>query len=171
MTLQLILLCGLYVGLSLLVLYLIASSSIPWMLRLGIAVLVTLGYFASWTLWRDMAGWPARAVLPDRFLFHAATIIEPDDEKAEPGVIHVWATELLDEGPDKRPRSYQVPYLKSLHSKIQEAEARMRNGRPQIGHRESVKSGGFTVDGAMRRDEDEQQFNLGDLASPALPEK
>lgn len=171
MTLHLVLLCGLYVGLSLLVLYVIIATRIPWVLRFGLAVLVTCGYFASWSLWRDMAGWPARAVLPDDFLFHAATVVEPDDEKAEPGVIYIWATEILDDGPADRPRSYKVQYLKSLHSKIQEAEARMRNGRPQIGHRKTGEGGRITVEGMMRRDEDEQQFNLGDMPSPALPEK
>lgn len=171
MTLHLVLLCALYVGLGLLALYLLIGTRLPWLLRAVIVVLVSGSYFASWTLWQDLAGWPARAVLPERFLFHAATVIEPDEEKAEPGAIHVWATALTDEGPQDKPRAYRVAYLKSTHAQIQEAEARMRNGLPQIGKRRLAPDGGFTVAGVMKRQEEEQQFDLGNLPSPALPEK
>lgn len=171
MTLHLVLLCGLYVGLSLLVLFVLIGTRLPWLLRCGIVLLVSGSYFASWMLWQDVAGWPARAVLPERFLFHAATVIEPDEEKAEPGSIYVWATALTDAGPEPKPRSYRVAYLKATHAQIQEAEARMRNGLPQIGERKHAPEGQFSVAGAMKRQEDEQQFELGNLPSPALPEK
>lgn len=172
MTLHLVLLCGLYVGLSLLVLFLLIGTRLPWLLRAGLVLLFSASYFASWILWQDMAGWPARAVLPDRFLYHAATVIEPDEEKAEAGSIYVWATELTDEGPAPKPRGYRVAYLKSMHAQIQEAEARMRNGLPQIGQRKKLgPEGSFSVAGAMKRQEEEQQFQLGNLPSPALPEK
>lgn len=171
MTLHLVLLCGLYVGLGLLVLFILISTRLPWLLRAGVVVVVCGSFFASWQLWQDLAGWPARAVLPERFLFHAATIIEPDEEKAEPGSIHVWATALDDDGPAPKPRSYRVAYLKSIHAQVQEAEARMRNGLPQIGERKPETAGPFSVAGTLRRQEEEQQFVLGNLPSPALPEK
>lgn len=171
MTLHLVLLCGLYVGLTLLVLYLLIGSRLPYALRAVVVLLMSVSYFASWHLWQDVAGWPARAVLPDRFLFHAATIIEPDEEKAEPGSIYLWATALTDDGPEDKPRGYRVAYLKATHAQIQEAEARMRNGLPQIGQRKRAAEGQFSVAGAMKRVEEEQQFDLGNLPAPALPEK
>ena len=171
MTLHLVLLCALYIGLSMMVLYLLIGSRLPWLLRGALVVLVSASYFASWMLWQDLAGWPARAVLPERFLFHAATIIEPDEENAEPGSIFVWATALTDDGPIAKPRAYRVAYLKSTHAQIQEAEARMRNGLPQVGKRKLGPEGSFSVAGAMKRQEEEQQFDLGNLPSPALPEK
>lgn len=171
MTLHLVLLCGLYVGLSLLVLYLVVGTRLPWLLRTILVLVMSASYFASWILWQDLAGWPARAVLPERFLFHAATIVEPDDERAEAGSIYVWATKLTDEGPAEKPRGYSVPYLKNLHGQIQEAEARMRNGLPQVGKRKLAPEGDRSVAGIMVRKEEEQQFELGNLPSPALPEK
>lgn len=171
MTLHLVLLCGLYVGLTLLALYLFIGSRLPYALRAVVVLLMSASYVASWLLWQDMAGWPARAVLPDRFLFHAATVIEPDEEKAEPGSIHVWATALTDDGPEDRPRAYRVAYLRATHAQIQEAEARMRNGLPQVGRRKRETAGGFSVSGAMKRLEEDQQFELGNLPAPALPEK
>lgn len=172
MILHLVLLSGLYAALSLLLLYLLIGTRLHWLARAGLVALFSVGYFASWQLWQDMAGWPARAVLPDRFLFHAATITEPDDENAEPGSIYLWVTELREEeGPAEKPRAYRVPYLKALHSQIQEAQARMRNGVPQVGKRKVGSEGHISVAGVMRRQEDEQQFELGNLPSPALPEK
>ena len=151
--------------------YLIIGSRLPWMLRAALVTLVSVSFFASWQLWRDVAGWPARAELPEHFLFHAATVVEPDPEKSEPGSIYVWATELTDEGPAGMPRSYRVNYLKSMHGQLQEAEARMRNGLPQVGKRKLGADGNLSLTGVMKRQEDDQQFELGNLPSPALPEK
>lgn len=169
--LELVLLCVLYVGVALMVIYLVIGSRLPWMLRAGLVVLVSVSFFASWLLWRDVAGWPARAALPDNFLFHAATIVEPDPEKSQPGSIYVWATELTDNGPVGMPRAYRVNYLKSTHTQVQEAVARMRNGLPQVGKRKRGAEGTVALAGVMKRKEDDQQFELGNLPSPALPEK
>lgn len=169
--LELVLLCVLYVSVAFMVVYLIVGSALPYLLRAGLVVLVSVSFFASWQLWRDVAGWPARAELPDRFLFHAATVIEPDPEKSEPGSIYVWVTELTDDGPVGMPRAYRVAYLKSMHSQLQEAEARMRNGVPQIGKRKRGTEGNISLNGVMKRTEDDQQFELGNLPAPALPEK
>ena len=168
---ELVLLCALYVGVALMVVYLVIGSRLPLVLRAGLVLLVSVSFFASWLLWRDVAGWPARAELPDNFLFHAATIVEPDPEKQQPGSIYVWATELTDEGPAPMPRAYRVSYLKSTHAQVQEAEARMRNGNPQVGKRKRVAEGNLAIAGVMKRQEDEQHFELGNLPSPALPEK
>ncbi|MCC2655187.1 MAG: hypothetical protein K0Q76_295 [Panacagrimonas sp.] len=169
--LELVLLCMLYVSVAFMVVYLIVGSTLPYLLRAGLVVLVSVSFFASWHLWRDVAGWPARAKLPDQFLFHAATVIEPDPEKSQPGSIYVWVTEITDDGPAAMPRAYRVAYLKTTHSQLQEAESRMRNGLPQIGKRKRGPEGTFSLNGAMKRVEDEQQFELGNLPSPALPEK
>ena len=172
MTLHIVLLSGLYTALTLLLLYLLIGTRLPWLARAGMVLLFSGAYFGSWLLWQDLAGWPARAVLPDRFLFHAATITEPDEEKAEPGSIYLWLTELHDEeGPIAKPRAYRVPYLKSLHTQVQEAEMRLRNGMPQVGRRKLAVDGQISVAGTLQRKEDDQQFELGNLPSPALPEK
>lgn len=172
MTLHLVLLSGLYAALTLLLLYLLIGTRLPWAVRVSLVGLFTGAYFGSWLLWQDMAGWPARAVLPDRFLFHAATIVEPDEEKAEPGAIYLWLTELRDEqGPVEKPRAYRVAYAKTLHTQVQQAEMRLRNGMPQVGERRSGLEGQLSVSGTLQRIEDEQQFELGNLPSPALPEK
>jgi hypothetical protein len=169
--LELVLLCVLYVSVAFMVVYLIAGSALPYLLRAGLVLLVGVSFFLSWHLWRDVAGWPARAVLPEHFLFHAATIVEPDPEKSEPGSIYVWVTELRDDGPVGMPRAYRVAYLKSMHAQLQEAEARMRNGLPQVGKRKRSAEGTLSLNGVMKRTEDDQQFELGNLPSPALPEK
>jgi hypothetical protein len=58
-----------------------------------------------------------------------------------------------------------------MHAQLQEAEARMRNGLPQVGKRKRSAEGTLSLNGVMKRTEDDQQFELGNLPSPALPEK
>ena len=164
-------LSALYAGLAALLLYTLVSARIALVLRAGLVVLATGAYFMTWKTWNDVSGWPARAEMPERFLFHAATIVEPNDKAGVQGTIYVWATEITDEGPVGVPRSYRVAYLKSLHSQLREAESRMRNGVPQIGKRKRGPEGNISVSGAMKKVEEVQQFELGNLPSPALPEK
>lgn len=171
MTGSLLLLAGLYAGLGALVLYVLISARLPLVLRATIVALVTAGYFLTWQTWNDMAGWPARAEMPERFLFHAATVVEPDEERGTPGSIYVWATELTDDGPVGVPRAYRVDYVKRLHGALREAEARMRNGVPQVGKRKLGSTANLSVSGAMKRKTEDMQFELGNLPSPALPEK
>lgn len=171
MTGSLLLLVGLYAGLGALVLFVLVASRLPLVLRAGIVVLVTAGYFLSWQTWNDMAGWPARSELPEHFLFHAATIVEPDQERGVGGWIYVWATTLTDDGPVGVPRSYRVEYLKKLHNEVREAEARMRNGLPQVGRKKAAPAAARSPNGALRKQVDPQNFELGTLPSPALPEK
>lgn len=169
--LELVLLCALYVSVASMVVYLVIGSRLPLMLRAALVVLVSISFFASWLLWRDVSGWPARAELPDNFLFLAATVVEPDPEKQQAGSIYVWGTELTEDGPAAMPRAYRVKYLKSMHAQVQEAESRMRNGVPQVGKRKHGAEGNLAITGVMKRSEDDQQFELGNLPSPALPEK
>lgn len=172
MTLHLVLLSGLYAALTLLLLYLLIAGRLSWIVRGTLVVLFTLAYLGSWQLWQDLAGWPARAVVPDRFMFHSATILEPDEEKAEKGHIYLWLTALVDEeGPAQKPRAYALPYSQSLHTQVQQAEMRMRNGMMQVGERTNSTDGRFSVVGALKRPEEEQQIQLGNLPSPSLPEK
>lgn len=53
--------------------------------------------------------------------------------------------------------------LKSTHAQIQEAEARTRNGLPQVGKRQLGPEGGLSVAGAMKRQEEEQQRAMSRL--------
>lgn len=168
---SLLLLSGLYAGLGALVLFVLIAARLPLVLRASIVALVTAGYFVTWQTWNEMAGWPARAQMPERFLFHAATIVEPDEEQGSPGSIYVWATELTDDGPVGVPRAFRVAYVKKLHGELREAEARMRNGLPQVGKRKIGAKGNVSITGAMKRKTDDIQFELGNLPSPALPEK
>lgn len=171
MTSSLVMLSVLYASLAALLLYTLVSARIALILRAGLVVAFTAAYFLTWKTWNDVSGWPVRAEMPERFLFHAATIVEPDEKAGNQGTIFVWATELTDDGPVGVPRAYRVAYLKSLHSQLREAESRMRNGVPQIGTRKRGPEGHINVSGVKKKVEEVQQFELGNLPSPALPEK
>lgn len=118
--------------------------------------------------WRDLRGWPAEAPLPPRFVFYASVISEPDAQRA--GSIELWVAALDEHGVATAPRAYRRPYNRAEHGLIQQAEARMRNGQPQVGTVvESSDEQGLARD--ARRIASAARFVLDDLPAPALPEK
>ncbi len=171
MSSDLVLLLVFYVGVGLLASWLAAVSRLPVALRLLVVVLVGASDFYCWQLWRDVTGWPTQEPMPEHFLFHAATIEEPDDSTGNPGSLILWATRLSDSGPDGPPRSYRIAYKRSLHEQVQGALERMRQGHPQIGSLSENDSAEGRGRGLFSPDEQPPEFELRTLPAPALPEK
>lgn len=122
--------------------------------------------------WQQMAGWPTVSPLPDRFLYHAASIREPNAATGDPGLIHIWATELTPDGPAAEPRAYVLPYAAEDQKQIQDARERQRQqGLPQIGRKGGARNQSNVVSDAKRSAGALPSFTLGDLPDPALPEK
>lgn len=130
----------------------------------GVAVLSQMG-------WQRMAGWPTHAELPPRFLYHAASIREPNAGKNDPGLIHLWATELRPDGPAPEPRAYELPYTPEDHQQIQAARERMRQGLPQVGRLARGNEGNGRIANGRQSATAGPSFVLADLPEPALPEK
>lgn len=122
--------------------------------------------------WQRMAGWPTAAPLPPRFLYHAASVREPNPAKNDPGLIHLWATELGPTGPVAEPRAYILPYSKEDHQEIQAARERaMRSGLPQVGRLQRGNEGNGRIVTGRQSGAPGSTFRLADLPEPALPEK
>lgn len=130
----------------------------------GLAILSHLG-------WQRMAGWPTKAPLPERFLYHASSIREPNPAKNDPGLIHVWATELRPDGPAPEPRAYELPYTQEDHREIQQARERIRQGLPQVGRLLRGAEGNGKVAPGKQSASPGAHFVLADLPEPQLPEK
>jgi len=172
MTSDLVLLVVLYAAVALMACWLAAVSRMPVLLKLVAIVLIGASDFVCWQLWRDATGWPTEEPMPKNFLFHAATIEEPDEHSGSKGSLLLWLTTLKNDGPDGPPRSYRVPYKRSLHEQVQLAMDRMREGHPQIG---SIKENDNGESGRGRGmfsiEEPPPDFELRTLPAPALPEK
>lgn len=168
----LVLLSLLYFLLALLVLALMIRTALPARLKSLLIVAFIGAAVLSQHGWKQMAGWPSSAPLPDRFLYHAASVREPNAATGDPGLIHIWATELTPSGPAKEPRGYLLPYSAEDQKQVQDARERMRqNGLPQIGRKGGGRNNSSLVSDAKRSAGALPNFTLADLPNPALPEK
>jgi len=173
MTADLLVIIALYIALGLLASILAAIARIPLTAKLAIILLVGASYFGSWHTWRALTGWPSEEALPDDFLFHSATIIEPDAKTGAGGAIYLWVTRLTPDGPEDLPRAFHVPYQRSTHEQIQSARERLREGHPQVGHRRRPEDGADGLEGkaADPQGQAAPAFTLRTAPIPALPEK
>lgn len=167
----LVLLSLLYFLLALLALALLIRTRLSARLKSLLIIAFVGAAILSQQGWKRMAGWPTRAELPDRFLYHAASVREPNAATGDPGLIHLWATELTPDGPAPAPRSYELPYQPDDHKQIQDARERARQqGLPQIGRKGGPPNKANNVSDT-RRSAGAGTFSLADLPDPALPEK
>ena len=171
MSTSLVLLSLLYFAVTFLALALLIRTKLEARWKTLLILAFTAMAMLSHRGWQAMAGWPANAPLPERFLYHAASIREPNPAMNDPGVIHLWATELLADGPAPEPRAYILPYTKEDHRQIQEARERIRNGLPQVGRLSHGREGNGKLAEGKQSASPGASFVLTDLPGPALPEK
>ena len=160
-----------YMLFTALLLLALIQSRLHWHLKSGLLVLALLFYWLSYQGWREAQGWPSATEIPERFLLHFAVIEEPDKEIGTVGNIYVWLSNLEDHELGGSPRAYRLDYSQAVHTKLQDALNRMRNGKIQLG---SLSRGGDEVlDGLLgsRSVEIDDALQLFDLPDPALPEK
>jgi len=160
-----------YVGLAALLLSLNLSTRFPTWVKLGAILLVTGLYFLTYHSLKEMAGWPAKGALPEQFLLLASSVTEPDPGAGTDGIIHIWVKSLEGDRPASEPRAFALPYLKELHSRLEEADNRRRTGVLQLGRREPrsplIEDSPRLLLFGKRHDD----LRLYDLPDPALPEK
>ncbi|GAC1624215.1 MAG: hypothetical protein NVS9B10_09980 [Nevskia sp.] len=168
---SLVLLSLLYFAITFLALALLVRTKIQPRWKSLLIVAFTAMAMLSHHGWQQMSGWPAYAPLPERFLYHSASIREPNAAKNDPGLIHLWATELLPDGPAPEPRAYTLPYTKEDHRQVQEARERIRNGLPQVGRLSRGREGNGKLAEGHQSASPGASFVLADLPEPALPEK
>jgi hypothetical protein len=143
------------------------ASSWPRGVKALLAVAVTAFYFFADAAFGDVAGWPSRHALPERFVLLAAVIDEP--AKNRPGAVYVWVNALENGKPAREPRAYQLPYTKDLHALLNESMKKTRQGVSQMGT--AVPKQGKKGLGWLRPGADEQEVKIRDLPAPQLPEK
>lgn len=127
---------------------------------------VTALYFVADHLLLGVWGWPARSGMPERFVLLATVIEEPS--KLSPGALYVWVNALEDGKPAPAPRAFVLPYSKALHSELNEAMKKVRQGVSQMGTT-STKAG--TGVSWLRPGGEVLDVKVRDLPVPQLPEK
>lgn len=156
-----------YLGLVLAVLALALRAPAPAWTKTLLILVLGAGMFLSYEGWVRLAGWPSDTALPERFLYHAAVVTEPDPDLGVAGKIELWATAIGPDGPAARPRAYLLAYSRPAHNEVQAAQERLRTGSPQIG--QSLGNG--LGRGGVGSLDQESPFQLSTVPEPALPEK
>ncbi|MEZ5661167.1 MAG: hypothetical protein R3E83_22440 [Burkholderiaceae bacterium] len=137
-------------------------------LLLGVTALYFFGYRAVHDIW----GRPSVDALPERFVVMAAFVEEPHQKN--PGAIYMWVSEIRDDdGQVLDPRAYKLPYSRPLHTRVDEALERGRDGVSQMGVASSrtFRPGKGKGGAWLQPGNDEQEILLRDLPRPQLPEK
>lgn len=133
----------------------------------GVTVLYFFGYTAVHAIW----GTPSTDKLPERFVMIAAIVDEPTQKNS--GALYLWISELKEgQNTTIEPRAYKLPYTRALHTRIEEALRRSRDGVSQMGRaietRRVSKGKGI---GLLQPGSEDQEIELRDLPKPELPEK
>jgi hypothetical protein len=111
-------------------------------LGIKIALIFLAGYYSlvTWYSLDTYAGWATSQQLPDEFIVHWITIVEPDKKTKDPGNIYVWITSpnihsntmlnLLNYKPETyEPRIYKIPYSTSMHEKAEKVRGLLKKGK------------------------------------------
>jgi len=160
-----------YVFIAGLLILILINSSISYLLKLPMIILMAVFIFISYHSWKEAQGWPTASDIPDKFLLHASVIDEPDSQKREDGSIFIWATDLKSQRPADEPRAYILAYDQEVHSALEDALLNMRKGNIQIGSRKIADVDNAPAKDFSRLGEKRITLEFSNLPDPALPEK
>lgn len=120
-----------YVFLLLLLLLAVLKSELGAGRKLALVVLAGGFYWWHYQALQAYLGWPAGERLPAHFELISRVVVEPDINRGEEGGIYLWLRDL-----DRQalvPRSFRLPYDKSLHRKVDDTLKRQRQGERFVG--------------------------------------
>lgn len=162
-----------YVALISILTFSLIYSRWHWLLKLGLICVVPVFCFMSYESWKQAQGWPTDTDVPERFLVNGAIVEEPDPEKGNEGNIFLWLIDLDNHELAAEPRAYRLDYTQKLHTEVQTALRKIRDGQLQIGEFKKPATDFSAVKKKSSRlglvkDKQLKFFNLPD---PALPEK
>lgn len=114
-----------------------------WSIKLALIVAVPFVTLGVWSAMDSYLGWPSAEAMPKKSLLVWADIREPRPGQEEPGAIFVWSIPLddlakkaptfLEYTPSKNePRSYRLPYTRSLHRELIDAMKEVARGNSFI---------------------------------------
>lgn len=132
-----LLLCGAYALLGVLVLVVLTGLRLPRWLKGAAVVSVSACYAVVFFAIQHLLGWSAPAAVPDRFQLLWARVVEPAPAQGQAGAIHLWLEALDDANlPSGVPRAYLLPYSPQLAGRVIHAQGEIMKGRPQGGRAE-----------------------------------
>ena len=157
--------------LAILILFLLNSQIKIWA-KYSLVMLAVVFYFVNYQGWQQSQGWPASVTVPDKFLLHYAVVDEPDKKNQQQGHIYLWLTDLANDQPAEKPRSYRIDYTQTAHVEVNKALKKIKGGNLQLGVKLTKKQQS-KEQAKKAKSLASQAFAIEfvDLPDPALPEK
>ncbi|WP_375414933.1 hypothetical protein [uncultured Bradyrhizobium sp.] len=131
-----------YTLLAALLLVIALRASIPWPLKIAVALVTGAFYCLAFFRTEGLPGWSAVAPLPAQFQLLWARVVEPNPLDQDPGAVHVWVEEMDAANlPSGQPRAYRLPYSPALARKVEAAREQILKGHPIGGRAVDIGSG------------------------------
>ena len=123
-----------YAALGVLLLGLCLEARLAWWIKAA-AIVVTSGFFiVVFFATNGLLGWPARGALPPRFQLLWSRVVEPDVRTGDAGAVYLWVEETDENNvPSGTPKSYRLPYSRTLADRSIAARDEIIAGHPQQG--------------------------------------
>lgn len=132
---------GLAAGFVFVVVLLLAlnlRTDFHWGIKAVAIIVATLFYLITLKTLPGFYGWPTSEPLPQQFRLVSMEVREPRNE-VDKGVIYMWIVSLEDG--EAKPRAYELPYTRELHSRLTAARKRMEFGQTLAGELEADADG------------------------------
>jgi len=155
-----------YTALAAVVLGLNLHSRWPWPVKAMTTVSLVALCWVTGVSWPGLLGWPAARAVPERFHLHAALIDEPRQ-------VYLWGTDLSLGLERTVPRSFAVPYTRTLHDRVDKATRKLRKGLPVIGQTSPSSPIGTATDepGTLELTDASRDITFIDAPQSLVPDK
>ena len=147
-----------YIALAVILLGMLLYSNWHWLLKAAAIMMLSLFYYVSYFSYPSLMGWPTSRDLPKRF--HLIAIFVDAPRK-----IYFWGSDLKHGADVSVPRSFELPYSKALHAKMEEAGHKLKKGFPIIGEFQASPSKGLV--GGAGQSETKANIKLEFMDVPA----
>jgi hypothetical protein len=123
-----------YAAIGVLLLWLGLESRLAWWLKAAAIVVTSSFFIVVFFATNSLLGWPARGPLPARFQLLWTRVVEPDARSGDSGAVYLWVEEVDEANvPSGAPKSYRLPYSRTLADQSIAARDEIVAGHPQQG--------------------------------------
>jgi hypothetical protein len=123
-----------YAALGVLLLGLGLEARLAWWIKAAAIVVTSAFFVVVFFATNGLLGWPARGPLPARFQLLWTRVVEPDVRTGGAGAVYLWIEETDENNvPSGAPRSYRLPYSRTLADRSIAARDEIIAGHPQQG--------------------------------------
>jgi hypothetical protein len=123
-----------YAALGVLLLGLGLETRLAWWIKAAAIVVTSTFFVVVFFATNGLLGWPARGPLPARFQLLWTRVVEPDVRSGDAGAVYLWVEETDESNvPSGTPKSYRLPYSRTLADRSLAARDEIIAGHPQQG--------------------------------------